>query len=63
MPSYWDKNVEEIELDEVKHQTSAAYLVVVEGEEYWLPKSQCVVDEQSLIADVPRWLCEEKGIL
>lgn len=30
---------------------------------HWFPKSQCELDEDNKIVEVPRWLAEEKGLI
>lgn len=56
---------------DIKHETARAYLVIVAGEEHWIPKSLCMIDDTAadfdpdarvdVSFDMPRWLAEEKG--
>lgn len=50
-----------IEVEELVHETDAAWLFLIDGEEVWLPKSQCDYDGGTSV-DVPLWLLEKKGI-
>lgn len=63
MPSHWDEDVQEYEVEEYKHETDKAWLLVIDGEEYWLAKSQCDYDEEEMVVEIPDWLAEEKGLL
>ncbi len=52
----------------VKKTTPKALLVEIDGEEYWLPKSQLgkatdVENEGDIgTIEIPKWLAEEKGL-
>ncbi len=65
MANYRD---EPVEFDcEVKHETERAYIVVIEDEEYSIPKSMSHYTPQSLdkvsgVIEMPTWLAEEKGL-
>lgn len=68
MPEFRDK----VRLDDVSctKETEKAMLVVIEGQEYWLPKSQ--IDDDSEVYDagkhaegilvISQWIAEQKGI-
>jgi hypothetical protein len=43
-------------------ETDLAWLIVIDGEEYWMPKSKCDIDETNKSISVPRWLIEKKGL-
>lgn len=45
----------------LRHQTAAAYLVEIDGEKYWVPKSQCEYDDGVLT--IPEWLANDKGMI
>lgn len=52
----------------VKYETDGALLVVADGEEVWIPKSQ-IDDDSEVYAKgtsgtliIPRWLAREKGL-
>ena len=36
----------EVLFDELVHETSDAYKILIDDEEYWIPKSLCVLDEE-----------------
>ena len=49
--------------DEILTETDLAYLFVIDGEEFWIPKSQIeYLDTEEQEFDIPRWLAEEKGL-
>lgn len=61
----------EFENVEVRHATERALLCVIDGEEYWMPKSQIAsgseLDESSEAGDkgsllVSEWIAREKGL-
>lgn len=51
----------------VKAETAKAFLVVVDGEEHWIAKSQIIGEDaiapgdEGVTLTVPRWLAEENG--
>lgn len=56
---------EPYEYEELVHETDHAWLLRIDGEELWLPKSKCNLDEQdgrSPCVWVPNWLADEKGL-
>jgi hypothetical protein len=58
----------QVEVEQVVRATGKALLVLVEGEEVWIPRSQ--IQEDSEVQDegdsgtlvIPMWLAEEKGL-
>ncbi len=58
-PSKWDEFVVSVK---VKAITKKSWLVVIDNESYWLPKSRCHLDENEKTVIIERWLCEKKGI-
>ena len=57
-----------VDVDEVKGETPKAILVLVEGEEFWVPKSVIVADESDTMGvgdrgtlAVQGWFGREKG--
>jgi hypothetical protein len=50
-----------IDVEELVHETEMAWLFLINGEEVWMPKSQCDYDGETSLA-VPTWLLEKKGI-
>ena len=65
-PSEHDEEVE-VDVDVVKAETAKAYLVVVDGEETWVAKSQIIDDDglspgdENVTIKVPRWIADENG--
>lgn len=56
-----DQDTVIVTADAVKHETKMAWLIVIDGVETWLPKSQCSRD--NLEFDVPEWLAIEKELV
>jgi hypothetical protein len=58
----------QVEVERVKRATDKALLVVVEGEEFWIPRS--AIHDDSEVWDeghdgtlvIPLWLAEAKGL-
>lgn len=48
---------------ELIHETELAWLMLIEDQEVWLPKSQCEFDEDDGTVLVPEWLAVEKGLV
>jgi hypothetical protein len=55
-----EDDILEFELEELLKETDKAYLVRIEGEEMWLPKSQ--VDVEDDIVYISEWLAKEKNL-
>jgi hypothetical protein len=53
----------DIEYDELKHETDMAYLVIIDGDEVWIPKSVCELDEDNQIIEVQEWFAEKEGLI
>ncbi len=57
----------EVTVEFVKSETAKAYLLVVDGCEYWVAKSQLIDDQgldpgdEDVSIVVPMWLAEENG--
>jgi len=67
--SWLDAEEVEVEFDAVKASTDKAVLILVDGEEYWIPKSQIgdLYENEGRFATggsltIPEWLAEEKGL-
>jgi hypothetical protein len=58
----FDDDTEEAsyDFDEIKKETDKAWLVTIEGEDYWFPKSLCRLDDSSIV--IPIWMAEDKGL-
>lgn len=57
-----------LDVERIKVETTKAFLVVIDGEEYWLPKSQ-IADaddycdgDQDVTLSVTEFIAEEKGL-
>ena len=56
-----------LDVDEIKKETNAAFLIRIEGEEYWLPKSQIADADDyeegdcDVTLSVTEWIATEKG--
>lgn len=52
-----------------KHETDAALLCVIDGDEHWIPKSQIDDDSEVYEKDgegtlvVTQWIAEQKGLI
>jgi hypothetical protein len=52
----------EFEFEEIRFETLLAYLLIVDGEEIWIPKSQIIaIDKRDMQAEISLWLAEKKG--
>jgi hypothetical protein len=51
-----------IEYEEIEEETDKAWLLLVEEDSVWLPKSQCSIDEDRNLIYVPVWLAEQKEL-
>lgn len=40
-----------------------AWLLDIDGDDVWLPKSQCSIDIKRKMIAVPLWLAEDKGLV
>lgn len=59
----------ELEIEEVKKETDMAFLVLIEGDKYWLPKSQIYEGKDeleegaaSVEVTVSKWWAEKEGL-
>lgn len=51
----------DFDVEELVHETDAAWLLLIHGEEIWLPKSQCQYGDDGIVT-VPEWLAKAKGL-
>jgi hypothetical protein len=51
-----------IEYDEIIRKSDKGVLIKIEGDKYWLPKSQVEINEDDDTIDIPEWLLKEKGL-
>lgn len=66
-------NKVEIKISRVKARTDKAALCEIDGEDLWLPLSQCddggaenwspAVGDENVTVEIPEWLADEKGLL
>ena len=61
--SNWNKEEEDYDYEEIVAETDMAWLVRIDGEEYWLPQSQCEINEDYQQIRIPNWLAKEKEII
>jgi hypothetical protein len=54
----------------VKKETTDAWLLVIDGDDYWIPKSQLqdgtspdIEEGSEATVVIPQWLAEKKGLL
>lgn len=60
----WDEdNMAWFDLDEILLDRETSYYVVIDNENFWLPKSAVILDEDDLTVGVPRELALEKGLI
>lgn len=63
-----DTQYVEVFFDEILHETEpgeknvGAYLLLIEDEKVWLPKSQCEISEDGIIV-VPEWMAIEEELV
>lgn len=49
--------------DEFITETVFAWLLGINGKEYWLPKNSCEIDREDQTIYVPEWLAIEKNLI
>ena len=52
-----------IEFDKLEKETDDAYLIVIDDEQIWLPKSQVRMYPNTEKVYVPDWLALKKGLI
>jgi hypothetical protein len=53
-----------LEFDDLKAETDKAYLVEIDGDEYWIPKSQVEdIHEGAMVIEMTEWIALEKGLI
>lgn len=60
MKTLREEDILEFELEKLVKETDKAWLVCIEGEEMWLPKSQVEIEDE--IVFIPEWLAKEKDL-
>lgn len=67
-PSVSASNLVYLDVDEIKRETNKAFLLVIDGEEHWIPKSQIAdpdeyeVGDKNLTVSVSEWIAEQKEL-
>jgi hypothetical protein len=57
-----------LEVEKIVRETDAAFLLLIDGEEYWIPKSQVADPDEYQAGDegctisVTEWIAREKGL-
>lgn len=46
--------------DRIVKETDKAFLLSIDGDKVWIPKSQCEIDKDRKLITIPLWLAEEK---
>jgi hypothetical protein len=59
----YNDNMEEISYDRVITETENAWLLIIDGEKNWFPKSKCELDRGMRVIKVPQWLAEQKELV
>ena len=50
------------EYNTIVKTTAKAWLLDIQDQQVWVPKSQCTIDSQSQIIKMPEWLAEDKNL-
>lgn len=58
-----NEDKEPIEFDEFLAETEDAFGVVIDGENFWFPKSRCTIYLKNKKIHAPQWLLENKGLV
>lgn len=53
----------DLEVDILKYETPRAYLLIIDGKEVWLPKSQVAYSDDDKKITLPEWLAIEKELV
>ena len=59
----YDDDLVELEVMELVVERDESWLMVIEGEEVWLPKSKCTFRDEDMVVEVPKWLAEKEGLI
>lgn len=57
-----------LDVEKVVRQTDSAFLLVIDGEDYWIPKSQIADPEtyepgdENVTVSVTEWIAKQKGL-
>lgn len=61
--SDYEGEFEIFDVEEMEHETDKAWLLVIDGDKYWLPKSACEYDGANGTVYVPEWLAKKKNLM
>jgi hypothetical protein len=53
----------DFDIEAIIKETQKATLVLIEGEEIWVPKSISVIDEKAMTISVPEWFAKRESLL
>lgn len=58
------KNDEYIKIDyeEILFESGGSYFIKIEGGDYWIPFSLCLIDEETKTIEVVKWKLEQLGL-
>lgn len=57
-----------VDVDRIERETDKAFLVLIDGEETWIPKSQIAdaddynAGDEDLTLSITEWIANEKGL-
>lgn len=52
----------EIYFDEIIRETDGAYLLQIDDEQQWVPKSLATITERGIM-EIPQWFAEKEGLV
>jgi len=52
-----------VEYIRIVTQTHLAWLLETTEGNIWFPKSECTIDEDNQVLELPEWLAYEKGVI
>jgi len=52
-----------VEFDELEKETESAFLIAIDSEQIWIPKSQSRIYYKKKCVYIPEWLALEKGLI
>lgn len=57
-----------VEVDRIERETDAAFLVIIDNDQFWLPKSQIAdaddynAGDEDVTLSITEWIANEKGL-
>ena len=58
-----DDDMVTLDVDEFIVEREESWLMVIEGEEVFVPKSECTFMDEDMQVEMPRWLAEKEGLV